>query len=186
MKRIFDLLTAILLVLVLSLPMIIIFLLLTLISEDSAIYWSERIGKNNTIFKMPKFRTMKKDTPTVASHMIKNPEKHLLPFGKFLRNLSLDELPQLFSVIKGDLSLVGPRPALPSQLEIIKFRQNNDIDKILPGITGWAQVNGRDKISIDEKLYFDKEYLKKQSFTFDLKILCLTFLKVVKKENISH
>ncbi len=186
MKRIFDLTTSIILLLFFLTPMIIIFFMISFISRGSAIYWSERVGRNNKIFKMPKFRTMRQNTPAIATHLLNDPEKHLIPFGKFLRNSSLDELPQLFSVIKGDLSLVGPRPALPNQHDLIKFRCNNGINKILPGITGWAQVNGRDKLTVYEKLIFDKQYLKKQSFLFDIKILLLTFCKVIKKDNISH
>ncbi len=155
-------------------------------SKGSALYWSDRVGRNNKIFKMPKFRSMIAETPIVASHLLKKPKIYLSPIGSFLRHSSLDELPQLFSVLKGDMSFVGPRPALFSQDELVLLRNKNGIEKLLPGITGWAQVNGRDKLSISDKVAFDLEYLEKQSFLFDLYILWLTFLQVFKRDDVSH
>ena len=155
-------------------------------SKGPALYWSERIGKNNKIFKMPKFRSMLIDTPAVATHLLDNPDTYLSPIGGFLRRSSLDEIPQLFSVLKGDMSFVGPRPALYNQDDLIALRTENGIDKLLPGITGWAQVNGRDELSIPDKVALDVEYMQRQSFWFDMKILWMTFLKVVKRDGVSH
>jgi len=155
-------------------------------SKGPALYWSDRVGKNNTIFKMPKFRSMLIDTPAVATHLLDDPVSYLSPIGSFLRSSSLDELPQLFSVIRGDMSFVGPRPALFNQEDLIALRTEKGVDKLLPGITGWAQVNGRDELSIPEKVELDVEYLNNQSFWFDMKILWMTFLKVLKCDGVSH
>ena len=157
-----------------------------LTSKGSALYWSDRVGKNNKIFKMPKFRSMLIDTPAVATHLLDNPDAYLTPIGGFLRRSSLDELPQLFSVLKGDMSFVVPRPALFNQDDLISLRKEKGVDRLLPGITGWAQVNGRDELSIPDKVALDVEYLNRQSFWFDIKILWMTSLKVVKRDGVSH
>ena len=186
MKRVFDLILAISLFLVLLIPLLVIAILVITTSKGPALYWSERIGKTNKIFKMPKFRSMLTDTPAVATHLLDNPDSYLSPIGGFLRLSSLDELPQLFSVLKGDMSFVGPRPALYNQDDLISLRTEKGVDKLLPGITGWAQVNGRDELSIPDKVTLDVEYLNSQSFWFDMKILWMTFLKVVKRDGVSH
>jgi len=186
MKRLFDFILALFLILLLMVPMIIIAIVIMLTSRGAAIHWSERVGKNNVVFKMPKFRSMKIDTPDLATHLLKDSSSTLTPVGSFLREYSLDEIPQLWSIIKGDMSFVGPRPALFNQDDLIKLRSTYGIEKILPGLTGWAQVNGRDDLPITEKVQKDVEYLQRHSFLFDLKILWLTFLKVIKKDGISH
>ena len=186
MKQIFDLLLGILILTLLVIPILLIFIAVRLTSKGSALYWSDRVGKNNEIFKMPKFRSMLTDTPTVATHLLDNPDVYLSPIGDFLRRSSLDEFPQLFSVLRGDMSFVGPRPALYNQDDLIALRTEKGVDKLLPGITGWAQVNGRDELSIPDKVALDVEYLNRQSFWFDIKILWMTFLKVVKRDGVSH
>ena len=186
MKRLFDFILALFLILLLMAPIIIITILIKLTSRGAAIHWSERVGKNNVIFKMPKFRSMKIDTPDLATHLLKDSNSTLTPVGSFLREYSLDEIPQLWSILKGDMSFVGPRPALFNQHDLVNLRSTYGVDKILPGLTGWAQVNGRDDLPIIEKVNRDVEYLQKHSFLFDLKILWLTFLRVVKKDGISH
>ena len=186
MKRIFDLFTAILLLVLLLIPMVSIALAIRFSSKGPALYWSDRVGKNNQLFKMPKFRTMIVNTPALATHCLNDPNVYLTPIGGFLRNFSLDELPQLFSVIKGDMSFVGPRPALFNQEDLIALRTEKGVDKLLPGISGWAQVNGRDELSISDKVRMDEEYLKINSFWHDIKILFLTLLKVVKRDGVSH
>jgi O-antigen biosynthesis protein WbqP len=186
MKRIFDLFTGIVLLVFLVVPMLLISIAVRLSSQGSALYWSDRVGKNNKIFKMPKFRSMLTDTPDVATHLLDNPDTYLSPIGGFLRRSSLDEISQLFSVLKGDMSFVGPRPALYNQDDLIALRTEKGVDKLLPGITGWAQVNGRDELSIPDKVELDVEYLNRQSFWFDIKILWMTFLKVVKRDGVSH
>jgi O-antigen biosynthesis protein WbqP len=186
MKRIFDLMLAFSLFLVLLISLLLIAILVVTTSKGPALYWSERIGKNNKIFKMPKFRSMLTGAPAVATHLLENPDSYLSPIGSFLRSSSLDELPQLFSVLKGDMSFVGPRPALYSQDDLITLRTEKGVDKLLPGITGWAQVNGRDELSIPDKVALDVEYLNRQSFSFDMKILWMTFLKVIKRDGVSH
>jgi O-antigen biosynthesis protein WbqP len=148
--------------------------------------WSIRVGKDNVLFKMPKFRTMHLNTPVVATHLLKNPSQYLTSIGLFLRKTSLDEIPQLWSILIGDMSFVGPRPALYNQYDLIKLRTSRGIHKLTPGLTGWAQVNGRDNLSISKKVNFDEEYLKKKSIDFDLKILCLTFIKIIRREGIQH
>ena len=186
MKRIFDLLLGIMILTLLVIPMLLIFIVVRLSSKGSSLYWSDRIGKNNKIFKMPKFRSMLTGTPAVATHLLDNPDAYLSPIGSFLRRSSLDELPQLFSVLKGDMSFVGPRPALFNQEDLIDLRKEKGVHKLLPGITGWAQVNGRDELLIPDKVALDVEYLNRQSFWFDIKILWMTFLKVVKCDSVSH
>ena len=186
MKRIFDLILVIFLLLVLLISLLLIAILVIATSKGPALYWSKRIGKNNKIFKMPKFRSMMTGTPAVATHLLDNPDSYLSPIGGFLRLSSLDELPQLFSVLKGDMSFVGPRPALFNQEDLIALRTAKGVDKLLPGITGWAQVNGRDELSIPDKVALDVEYLNRQSFWFDVKILWMTFLKVINRDGVSH
>jgi len=185
-KRVFDLLLGVMLFTLLAISMLLIAIAIRLTSKGSSLYWSDRVGRNNKIFKMPKFRSMRIDTPSVATHLLDNPDSHLSPIGGFLRHSSLDELPQLFSVLKGDMSFVGPRPALFNQDDLIALRKEKGVDKILPGITGWAQVNGRDELSIPDKVALDAEYLDRQSFWFDMKILWMTFLKVMKRNGVSH
>jgi O-antigen biosynthesis protein WbqP len=184
--KIIDLSLGFLLITVLSPILLIVTILVRSTSKGPSLYWSNRVGKNNKIFKMPKFRSMLIDTPTVATHLLDNPDVYLSPIGGFLRRSSLDELPQLFSVLKGDMSFVGPRPALFNQDDLIALRTEKGVDKLLPGITGWAQVNGRDELSIPDKVALDVEYLNRQSFWFDIKILWMTFLKVVKRDGVSH
>ncbi len=186
MKRLFDLILATILIIVLSVLMLFIILAIRLTSKGPALYWSDRIGFDNSIYKMPKFRSMRVDTPQVATHLISNPEKFLSPIGGFLRQTSLDELPQLLSILKGDMSFVGPRPALYNQEDLINLRSGHGLHKLLPGLTGWAQVNGRDDLSIPEKVMLEVEYIHKKSFWFDLKILWLTFLKVINGKGVSH
>ena len=186
MKRLFDVVMSLLLLFVLFIPMLLIALIVKLSSRGPVLYWSDRVGKDNTIFRMPKFRTMRTDTPAVATHLLNDPDIYLTPIGKFLRKSSLDELPQLWSVLKGDMSFVGPRPALFNQDDLIKLRTEKGVHRLIPGVTGWAQVNGRDDLPIPVKVDFDEFYLNNQSFLFDLKILWLTFLKVIKREGVSH
>lgn len=186
MKLIFDLTAAVLLLVLLSVPLAIIAVMVKLTSPGPVLYWSDRVGINNSIFRMPKFRTMRVDTPAVATHLMKNPGKYLTSIGFFLRKFSLDELPQLYSILKGDISFVGPRPALYNQDDLIKLRTEKGIHKIIPGITGWAQVNGRDELPIPIKVEFDEYYLKNRSFLFDFKILLKTIVKVVKREGVVH
>jgi O-antigen biosynthesis protein WbqP len=185
-KRFCDLLLCICLSLILIVPVVIIFILVKITSKGPGIYWSDRVGKNNQIFKMPKFRTMYIGTPEVASNNLINSDSFITPFGSFLRKSSLDELPQIWSVFKGDMSFVGPRPALFNQDDLIKLRNKSGVIILLPGLTGWAQINGRDELSISKKVALDIEYMQRQSFLFDLKILCLTFLQVVKQKDVSH
>ena len=157
-----------------------------LTSKGPVLYWSDRVGINNGIFRMPKFRTMTLNTPALATHLMKNPDVYLTLVGSFLRRFSLDELPQLYSILKGDISFVGPRPALYNQDDLIELRTGEGIHKLIPGITGWAQVSGRDELPIPVKVVFDEYYLKNRSFPFDLKILWMTFVKVVRKEGVTH
>lgn len=185
-KRLFDLLLGLQLAVMLSLLILGIALLVRLTSSGSALYWSDRVGRHNRIFKMPKFRSMRIDTPAVATHLLKNPEECLTPIGSFLRISSLDELPQLWSILKGDMSFVGPRPALFNQEDLIALRTDADVHQLVPGLTGWAQVNGRDELPISEKVKLDAEYLQRRSFGFDLWILWLTLLKVLRRDGISH
>ena len=186
MKRSFDLVLALLTVCVLFFPAFMVFILVKVTSQGPALYWSERVGKNNVIFKMPKFRSMKIDTPAVATHLLENPKSVLTPIGDYLRKSSLDEIPQLWSIIHGDMSFVGPRPALFNQDDLIELRSKSGVDQLLPGLTGWAQVNGRDDLSIIEKVKLDVEYISRKSFKFDIYIMWLTLLKVLKREGVSH
>ena len=186
MKRIFDLAMVGFLFCFLSVPIFVVGLIVKLTSRGPALYWSDRVGVGNEIFKMPKFRTMRIDTPAVASHLLKDPDAHLTPIGPFLRKSSLDELPQLWSVLKRDMSFVGPRPALFNQHDLVALRTEKGVHKLIPGITGWAQINGRDDIPIPRKVEYDEYYLNNKSFFFDLKILFLTLLKVTRAENVSH
>ena len=186
MKQIFDLLIFFVAMFVLSAPMLVIALLVKLTSPGPVLYWSDRVGINNTIFRMPKFRTMRINTPAVATHLMKNPDVYLTLIGSFLRRFSLDELPQLYSVLKGDISFVGPRPALFNQDDLIELRTGKGIHKLIPGITGWAQVNGRDELPIPVKVEFDEYYLKNRSFLFDMKILWMTFFNVISSKGITH
>jgi len=185
-KRIFDILFSVLLQLVFLIPIIIIALAVKKDSKGPAIYWSDRAGIKNRIFKMPKFRTMRIDTPLVASHLLKNPELYITSSGRILRKFSLDEIPQLWSILKGDMSFVGPRPALFNQDDLIKLRTEKGIHGIIPGITGWAQVNGRDELPISVKVEYDEYYSRNRSFLFDMKIVFMTFLKVFKREGVTH
>jgi len=186
MKRLFDILLVVIVFMLLVVPIILTAIAVRITSKGSILYWSDRIGNNNEIFQMPKFRSMLIGTPSVATHLLNNPDSHLSPIGGFLRRSSLDEIPQLFSVLKGDMSFVGPRPALFNQEDLIALRSEKGVDKLLPGITGWAQVNGRDELSIPDKVVLDTEYLDRQSFWFDMKILWMTFLKVINRDGVSH
>jgi len=186
MKRLFDLIVALIACFVLFLLIIAITILVRITSAGPALYWSDRVGINNTIFKMPKFRSMNVDTPAVATHLLKEPKSVLTPIGQFLRRTSLDELPQLWCILKGDMSFVGPRPALFNQDDLISLRTKQGVHELVPGLTGWAQINGRDELPIPDKVALDKEYLLRHSFIFDLKILWSTFLKVLSSDGISH
>ena len=186
MKRLFDLVAGSLVFTVLSVPIILLSILIKLTSQGPILYWSDRVGKKNLIFKMPKFRTMQVGTPAVATHLLYDSGQYLTPVGSFLRKSSLDELPQLWSILVGDMSFVGPRPALFNQEDLIALRTQYGVDVLMPGLTGWAQVNGRDELSIPDKVQYDVEYLQKQSLWFDLKILGLTFLKVARRAGVSH
>jgi len=186
MKRFFDFCLSLCLMAVLLLPMMTITLLVRLTSRGPALYWSDRVGVNNRIFRMPKFRTMRIDTPTVATHLLHNPDAYLTPIGSLLRKSSLDELPQLWSVLKGDMSFVGPRPALFNQEDLVSLRTKKGVHILIPGITGWAQINGRDDLAIPVKVSYDEYYLKNRSLSLDLKILIRTFIKVLQKEGVRH
>ena len=186
MKRYFDLLLLMFAGVVFCLPMGLLAVVVRVSSIGPALYWSDRIGRNNIIFRMPKFRTMRSGTPAVATHLLANPQAHLTPIGAFLRTTSLDELPQLWSILRGDMSFVGPRPALFNQHDLIGLRTQAGVDKLLPGLTGWAQVNGRDELSIADKVALDVEYLQKKSLAFDVKIMILTVFRVLSRDNVTH
>ncbi|MDX8397053.1 MAG: sugar transferase [Mariprofundaceae bacterium] len=186
MKRLFDLIMTLITTSILLLPIMIAAILVKLTSKGPALYWSDRVGRNNDIFKMPKFRSMKVNTPAVATHLLEDPKSVLTPIGDFLRKSSLDELPQLWCILKGDMSFVGPRPALFNQDDLIELRTQKGVHELLPGLTGWAQVNGRDELPIPQKVDLDVEYLKRQSFFFDIYILWLTFIKVIRRDGVSH
>jgi O-antigen biosynthesis protein WbqP len=186
MKRTLDLVLGFLAALVLLAPLIIVAMAVRLTSKGPVLYWSDRVGRHNTIFKMPKFRSMYVGTPAVATHLLGNPEVYLTPIGSFLRKSSLDELPQLWSILIGDMSFVGPRPALFNQQDLIELRTQKNVHTLVPGLTGWAQVNGRDELPIPQKVALDEEYLQRLGFWFDIKILWLTFLKVLKRDGVSH
>jgi O-antigen biosynthesis protein WbqP len=185
-KRIFDFSLSIVSLIILSLPMLVIAVAIKFSSVGPVLFWSDRIGLHNKVFRMPKFRTMKLGTPNVATHLLSNPDAYRTAVGSFLRKYSLDELPQLFSIIYGDMSFVGPRPALFNQEDLIQLRTKFGIHKHMPGLTGWAQVNGRDNIPIVRKVEFDHDYALHQNFWVDIKILWITFTKVITKSNISH
>jgi O-antigen biosynthesis protein WbqP len=186
MKRLLDLLLALMLMFALLLPFLVLAVMVWLSSGGPVFYWSDRIGAGNDVFRMPKFRTMRLDTPVLATHLLNDPALYLTPLGGFLRRSSLDELPQLWSILKGDMSFVGPRPALYNQTDLIALRTRHGVHDLKPGLTGWAQVNGRDELSIAEKVRLDVEYLQRHSLVFDLKILLLTAHKVMRREGVSH
>ena len=186
MKRLFDLLLALCAVLFLLLPVVLVALAVRLTSKGPALYWSDRVGRNNMIFEMPKFRSMRVGTPAVATHLLADAHSHLTPIGSFLRKSSLDELPQLWSILAGDMSFVGPRPALFNQQDLIALRTERGVHTLVPGLTGWAQVNGRDELPIPEKVKLDVAYLQRQSLWFDIRILWLTFVKVLRRGGVSH
>lgn len=185
-KRASDLVLALLAAIVLLVPVILVALLVRLTSAGPALYWSDRVGRYNAIFRMPKFRSMRVGTPTVATHLLADATSHLTPIGSFLRKSSLDELPQLWSILVGDMSFVGPRPALFNQHDLIALRTEHGVHALVPGLTGWAQVNGRDELPIAEKVALDAQYLRRQSLTFDLRILWMTFVKVLRRDGVSH
>jgi O-antigen biosynthesis protein WbqP len=186
MKRAMDLLLALAAAALLAVPMVLVALLVKLTSRGPALYWSDRVGRHNAIFRMPKFRSMRIDTPEVATHLLAKPESYLTPIGSFLRKSSLDELPQLWSILKGDMSFVGPRPALFNQQDLIALRTQHGVDALLPGLTGWAQVNGRDDLPIPAKVALDAYYLQHRSLQLDLRILWRTLLHVLRSEGVSH
>ncbi len=186
MKRLFDLFLALIAALILALPVAILAILVRVTSPGPALYWSDRIGRHNRIFRMPKFRSMRIGTPAVATHLLKDPNSYLTPIGSFLRRSSLDELPQLWSILMGDMSFVGPRPALFNQDDLIALRTELGIHELVPGLTGWAQINGRDELPIPEKVKLDAEYMRRRSLWFDIHILWLTFVKVVRRDGVSH
>lgn len=185
-KRLFDIIISALCSVVFAVPMLLVAIAVKLTSPGSVLYWSKRVGKNNELFWMPKFRTMRIDTPVVATHLLSDPSRHLTPIGGFLRRTSLDELPQLLCIVKGDMSLVGPRPALFNQEDLIAARTAKGIDTLVPGLTGWAQVNGRDELPIPDKVAYDFEYLQRRGFFFDLHIMSLTAIRVVRSHGVSH
>ncbi len=186
MKRAFDLALALVAGVFLVIPVLLVAALVRMTSAGPALYWSDRVGRDNKIFKMPKFRSMQINTPAVATHLLKNPDTYLTPIGSFLRKSSLDELPQLWSILIGDMSFVGPRPALFNQHDLIELRTRNGVHALLPGLTGWAQINGRDELPIPQKVALDIEYLHKKTFFLDLKIIALTGLKVIRRDNVTH
>jgi len=186
MKRVFDVVLVGVASIILFVPGLVVALLVKATSQGKVIYWSDRVGKSNNVFKMPKFRSMKIDTPAVATHLLEDPSSVLTPIGDFLRKSSLDELPQLWCILKGEMSFVGPRPALFNQEDLITLRTEKNVHTLTPGLTGWAQVNGRDDLPIPQKVAFDVEYLHRQSFWFDLRILWLTFIKVIRRDGVSH
>lgn len=186
MKRLFDLFLLLLLLPLIVLPAAIVAMAVLIVSGFPILYWSDRVGKNNQIFRMPKFRTMLANTPALPTDQLHNPRRYLIPMGGLIRKLSLDELPQLWSILKGEMSFVGPRPALFSQHQLISNRTNLQIHTLLPGLTGWAQVNGRDDLSDQKKVDYDYEYLQRQSLLFDIKIIGLTALKVIKSDGVAH
>ena len=186
MKRTFDLMLAVLASIFLLVPVLLVAILVRLTSKGPALYWSDRVGRGNKIFKMPKFRSMRIGTPAVATHLLQDPKAYLTPIGSFLRKSSLDELPQLWSILVGDMSFVGPRPALFNQQDLIALRTRHGVHELVPGLTGWAQVNGRDELPIPEKVALDIEYLERRSLWFDIRILWMTFVKVLRRDGVSH
>jgi O-antigen biosynthesis protein WbqP len=186
MKRTSDLVLALLAAVFLAAPILLVALAIKLTSRGPVLYWSDRVGRHDRIFRMPKFRSMRVDTPAVATHLLDDPKAYLTPIGSFLRKSSLDELPQLWSILVGDMSFVGPRPALFNQEDLVALRKQCGVHELLPGLTGWAQVNGRDELPIPEKVRLDEEYLRRRSFGFDLYVLWLTALKVIRRDGVSH
>lgn len=186
MKRLFDLFVALCAAVVLALPVVLVALAVKVTSPGPVLYWSDRVGRNNRIFRMPKFRSMRIGTPAVATHLLADPDVYLTPIGSFLRKSSLDELPQLWSILVGDMSFVGPRPALFNQHDLIALRTGCGVHELVPGLTGWAQVNGRDELPVPKKVQFDEEYLLQRSFMFDLRVLWLTAVKVLRRDGVSH
>jgi O-antigen biosynthesis protein WbqP len=185
-KRIFDFCLSLMVCILLAVPIAVVALLVRITSPGPSIYWSDRVGRNNNLFKMPKFRSMRVGTPAVATHLLENSGEYLTPIGSFLRKSSLDELPQLWNILKGDMSFVGPRPALFNQQDLIELRIKTGVHALMPGLTGWAQINGRDELPIPAKVALDVEYLHRQSLWFDIKIIFLTALKVVRRDGITH
>ena len=186
MKRLFDVLLGCLAAVILFVPVLLVAVAVRLTSKGPALYWSDRVGRNNIIFKMPKFRSMRVGTPAVATHLLVDAQAHLTPIGSFLRKSSLDELPQLWSILTGDMSFVGPRPALFNQQDLIAMRSEEGVHTLVPGLTGWAQVNGRDELPIPDKVKLDVAYLQRQSLWFDIRILWLTFVKVLQRDGVAH
>jgi O-antigen biosynthesis protein WbqP len=186
MKRLFDLVLALVVGAILLIPLLLVAILVKLTSPGPALYWSDRVGRNNLIFKMPKFRSMRMGAPEVATHLLKDPMGYLTPIGSFLRKSSLDELPQLWSILVGDMSFVGPRPALFNQDDLIVLRTESGVHELLPGLTGWAQINGRDELLIPDKVKLDVEYFRHRSLWFDIRILWLTFVKVIRRDGVSY
>ena len=186
MKRLFDLMLAVFAASILLVPCAVVAVMVKLTSQGPILYWSDRVGRNNQIFKMPKFRSMRIGTPAVATHLLTDPASYLTPIGSFLRKSSLDELPQLWSIITGDMSFVGPRPALFNQRDLIALRTEHGVHTLLPGLTGWAQINGRDELPIPQKVLLDREYKLRQSLGFDAKIIFLTAMRVIMRSDVSH
>lgn len=186
MKRLFDLMLALVASVVLLLPVLFIAIMVRLTSKGPALYWSDRVGKGNVVFRMPKFRSMRTGAPVVATHLLSDPDVYLTPIGSFLRKSSLDELPQLWNILRGDMSFVGPRPALYNQDDLIALRTASGVHELLPGLTGWAQINGRDELPIPDKVKLDVEYLQRRSLCFDVQIIWLTMVKVLRREGVSH
>ena len=186
MKRVFDICLGCLAALILFVPVLLVAMAVRLTSKGAALYWSDRVGRNNVIFKMPKFRSMRVGTPAVATHLLADAQAHLTPIGSFLRKSSLDELPQLWSILAGDMSFVGPRPALFNQQDLIALRTEQGVHTLVPGLTGWAQVNGRDELPIPEKVKLDVAYLQRQSLWFDIRILWMTLVKVLRRDGVAH
>lgn len=186
MKRLIDLALAVVVSILVLVPVVLLAMAVRATSKGPVLYWSDRVGRNNVIFKMPKFRSMRLDTPAVATHLLPDPDSFLTPIGSMLRKSSLDELPQLWSILKGDMSFVGPRPALFNQHDLVALRTHAGVHALIPGLTGWAQVNGRDELPIPQKVALDIEYLQKMSLLFDFKIILLTALKVIRRDNVTH
>ena len=186
MKRTLDLLLLVLAAILLCVPLCVVAILVWRTSPGPILYWSDRVGRHNHLFRMPKFRSMRMGTPAVATHLLQSPESYLTPIGGFLRKTSLDELPQLWSILRGDMSFVGPRPALFNQNDLIALRTAQGVDTLVPGLTGWAQINGRDELPIPEKVALDVEYLRRQSLWFDIRIIVLTAIKVIRRDNVTH
>lgn len=186
MKRVFDVVVTLVCLPILGVPIFLTALAVRVSSPGPVLYWSDRVGRHNRLFRMPKFRSMRIDTPAVATHLLRNPDQWLTPIGSFLRKSSLDEIPQLWCILVGNMSFVGPRPALFNQNDLIVLRTEKGVHNLLPGLTGWAQVNGRDELPIQRKVQLDSEYLQQRSFLFDMRILWMTALKVPARDGVSH